>query len=167
MADSGRAAENVETDMNRRSPDHGRTTINLGSVLEGLGPHAAPPPWKCLWRRTVLGCRPDSDTTVGIDVAYIRRTSSSHLPDGPGLFDGVPVLAAEVLSPSDKHEDITEKVEEYLDVGVRGSLDSRSRLRIPSLSTDRMPNRNFSTAARKSQPSRNCQGFACFGVGTL
>lgn len=33
-------------------------------------------------------------------------------------MDGVPVLAVEILSPSDKQETITKKIGEYLDVGV-------------------------------------------------
>jgi Uma2 family endonuclease len=32
--------------------------------------------------------------------------------------EGVPVVAVEVLSPSDKHGDVTEKIEEYLGAGV-------------------------------------------------
>ena len=34
------------------------------------------------------------------------------------MIDGVPKLAFEVLSPSDKVEETTEKVNEYLSVGV-------------------------------------------------
>src|SRR5690242_18673428 len=47
--------------------------------------------------------RRDPDTSVGIDVAYI---SAEVVRDSPRSFpyvEGVPVLAVEVLSPSDQH----------------------------------------------------------------
>jgi Uma2 family endonuclease len=34
------------------------------------------------------------------------------------FYDGAPILAVEILSPSDKHEDIVEKVGLYLEVGT-------------------------------------------------
>ena len=40
------------------------------------------------------------------------------MPDATFLIDGPPVLAAEILSPSDEHKDIVEKIELYLETGV-------------------------------------------------
>jgi Uma2 family endonuclease len=62
--------------------------------------------------------RKDPDTTYGIDLAYVSPELAAATPDNAALIDGTPVLAIEILSPSDKHEDITEKVTEYLTVGV-------------------------------------------------
>ena len=62
--------------------------------------------------------RRDPDTTVGIDVAYFSADVIARQTDKTTLIEGVPKLAVEVLSPSDKHEDIREKVLEYLAVGV-------------------------------------------------
>jgi Uma2 family endonuclease len=60
----------------------------------------------------------DRDTVFGIDVAY----ASAELvgATGPELayYDGPPVLAVEILSPSDKHEDVIAKVRSYLEAGV-------------------------------------------------
>jgi Uma2 family endonuclease len=62
--------------------------------------------------------RRNPDSTVGIDVAYISAELAAGTPEGARLIDGVPVLAVEILSPSDKQEEIAEKVREYLDVSV-------------------------------------------------
>ena len=67
-----------------------------------------------------VGCilKRSPDTVVGIDVAYfseqtLRRQSNSNL-----LIEGAPVLAVEILSPSDTQENIVAKVESYLNAGT-------------------------------------------------
>lgn len=62
--------------------------------------------------------RRDPDSTVGIDVAYFSANVIARQNDSTTLIEGVPVLAVEVLSPSDKLAEIREKVVEYLDTGV-------------------------------------------------
>lgn len=57
------------------------------------------------------------DTGVGIDVAYVSAEVVAHAP-GASYFEGAPVLAVEILSPSDKQEDVDEKVGLYLESGV-------------------------------------------------
>lgn len=103
-----------ERPMTRRSRLHARTESRL-SYLLNLWLDSQPEP-----RGEVLAgeagcilCR-DPDTTVGIDVAYISPEMASRQSDETTLFEGPPVLAVEILSPSDKQEDIDEKVEEYL-----------------------------------------------------
>jgi Uma2 family endonuclease len=66
------------------------------------------------------GCRlgRNPDTVVGIDVVYISAELAAHQPDDTTLIDGVPVLAVEILSPSDNEEDINDKIDEYLRAGV-------------------------------------------------
>lgn len=66
------------------------------------------------------GCRlrRDPDTTVGIDVVYIPPEVAAREPGETTLIDGVPTLVVEILSPSDKEEEINEKVDEYLQAGV-------------------------------------------------
>lgn len=58
------------------------------------------------------------DTTVGLDVAYFEGTRTAATPTGAEFFDGPPVIAVEVLSPSDKHEDVIEEVRTFLAAGV-------------------------------------------------
>lgn len=67
-----------------------------------------------------VGCilRHDPDTTVGIDVVFISATTAVQEPDHTTLIDGVPILAAEILSPSEKQEEIDVRVNEYLTAGT-------------------------------------------------
>jgi Uma2 family endonuclease len=61
--------------------------------------------------------RRDPDTLVGIDVAYTSAEIRARTAGKPTIDDGPPVLAVEILSPSDKHEEIVEKVGLYLEAG--------------------------------------------------
>ncbi|MCH8828737.1 MAG: Uma2 family endonuclease [Planctomycetes bacterium] len=67
-----------------------------------------------------VGCEfPDLETGFGIDIAYFSsETLARQNPDGKYLV-GAPVLAVEVLSPSEQKEEIDAKVRSYLDGGVR------------------------------------------------
>jgi Uma2 family endonuclease len=62
--------------------------------------------------------RRDPPATVGADVAVVHRELLDQQSDLTTLVDGAPVLAVEVLSPSDKIEDIHEKRRLYLACGV-------------------------------------------------
>jgi len=67
-----------------------------------------------------VGCilRRDPDTVVGIDVAYFSTEVMARQTDDTTLVEGPPTLAVEVLSPSDKTEEIRGKVLEYLAAGI-------------------------------------------------
>jgi Uma2 family endonuclease len=67
------------------------------------------------------GCllRRNPDTIVGIDVAYMAAQADVLDFNGTSLLVGPPLLAVEILSPSDRHDDINEKVDEYLAAGVK------------------------------------------------
>lgn len=58
-------------------------------------------------------------TITGLDVAYFEGTEHVEPEGDPPCFDGPPVLAVEVLSPSDTHEKVTERVRLLLSAGVR------------------------------------------------
>ena len=63
-----------------------------------------------------------SDTTVGVDVAYVSAKAVAQQSGETTLIEGAPVLApvlaVEILSPSDTQEDINEKIDDYLSAGV-------------------------------------------------
>lgn len=67
-----------------------------------------------------VGCllRRSPNTVVGIDVAYFSDEIASREPADTRLVDGPPLLAVEILSPSDKLEEVTARVDEYLAVVV-------------------------------------------------
>jgi Uma2 family endonuclease len=116
----GELRENAETDMNRRSPGHGRTAANVCGFLK-MWVRTQPHPRGSIYvNDTTFKLRPERSTLVGVDVAYVSSDLEARVPRGKGvkLIEGVPVLVAEVLSPSDRHEDVTERVQEFLDVGV-------------------------------------------------
>jgi len=58
------------------------------------------------------------DSTVGVDLIYISADLAAEEPEETTLINGVPILAVEILSPSDSEEDVNEKVDEYLRAGV-------------------------------------------------
>lgn len=67
-----------------------------------------------------VGCilHRNPDTTVGIDVAYFSAQTVANQTAVTSMVEGAPVLAIEILSPSDKQEEIAEKVDAYLEFGV-------------------------------------------------
>jgi Uma2 family endonuclease len=58
------------------------------------------------------------DSAVGVDVAYVSAELVAATPPKQAIFDGPPVLAIEILSPSDTHEAVVEKVGLYNEVGT-------------------------------------------------
>ena len=59
------------------------------------------------------------DFTVGIDVAYLSAEQAAATARRAFLIEGPPVLAVEILSPSDRVDDMAEKMEGYLRTGVK------------------------------------------------
>jgi Uma2 family endonuclease len=66
---------------------------------------------------TGIYTRRDPDTVRGMDVAFI---SKQRLPDGPGVgyLETAPELVVEIVSPSDRWQNIEDKISEYLAIGV-------------------------------------------------
>jgi Uma2 family endonuclease len=63
--------------------------------------------------------RRDPESCVGVDVAYFSPAQMSVMPRDQPWYEGPPVLAVEIMSLSDKHEEIVDKVELYLECGVQ------------------------------------------------
>jgi Uma2 family endonuclease len=114
----GELRENAESDMNRRNPDHSGTMTRVASRLDRWLDAQPQPRGKVYTGDAAFKLRPDSPTLVGIDVAYVSANLRAQTPKGRKIIEGVPILAVEILSPSDVHSDVTEKVQEYLDTGV-------------------------------------------------
>jgi Uma2 family endonuclease len=105
-----------EIGMTVRNWQHGAILMKLGM-------------WLNLWLREQpephgrvvggeAGFRLDSGTLVGIDAAYASPELAAATPKSQSTFDGSPALAVEILSPSDKQEDIDDKIDIYLAAGV-------------------------------------------------
>ncbi|MSR59756.1 MAG: Uma2 family endonuclease [Planctomycetaceae bacterium] len=108
-----------ERPMTRRNRRHARTTFNAGHLL-GLWRNGLKTPRGELLVGDAAFClERNPDTTVGIDIAYISADLASQAADDTFLINGAPILAAEILSPSDTHEDLVEKIELFLRTGVQ------------------------------------------------
>ena len=62
--------------------------------------------------------RKDPGSIVGIDVAVTQPDQPKYAHKNRVIFEGPPLLAAEILSPSDRQREIESKVDEYLAVSV-------------------------------------------------
>jgi Uma2 family endonuclease len=96
---------------------HGRIAIRIGRFLDefvdrhGLG--------ACFSAETGFVLAEHPDTVLAPDAAFVR---SEHIPpehEQDRYWRVVPDLAVEVVSPSDRVGEVSDKVAEYLDAGVR------------------------------------------------
>ncbi len=107
-----------ERAMTKRNRFHARTEARLVQLLRN-------------WRDTTseprgdffsgeVGCilHRNPPSIVGIDIAYFSAETVAGQSNASTMVEGAPVLAIEILSPSDKQEDITEKVDAYLGAKV-------------------------------------------------
>jgi Uma2 family endonuclease len=107
-----------ENPVSYRSPQHAHsvscTCRHLGNWAELL----PPPRGQVLTGDVGFRIRRNPDTTVGMDVAYISAELVASIPANARVIDGVPILAVEVLSPSNRWETVVEKIRDYLECGI-------------------------------------------------
>jgi Uma2 family endonuclease len=108
-----------EREMTRRNPTHSFVEANATSIVRNWSLSRPEPRGRVLSGEAGFRIRRNPDTTVGIDVAYIDAATVAAIVKGSALIEGPPVLAVEILSPSDKIEDILAKVESYLAAGTK------------------------------------------------
>jgi Uma2 family endonuclease len=63
--------------------------------------------------------RKDSETVVGLDVAYFEGEFHQESSATGDAFEGPPVIAVEIPSGSDTHDDIVERLRVLLEAGVK------------------------------------------------
>jgi Uma2 family endonuclease len=107
-----------EKPMTVRNRFHSRTLIRVGAQLEAWLEQQPEPRGQVLGGEAGVRLQRTPDSTVGVDVAYVSAEVMARQTDETTLIDGVPVLAVEILSPSDTMEEIDEKVDSYLAAGV-------------------------------------------------
>lgn len=107
-----------EREMTRRSKKHSSTESMIGHRLlnwleKQQQPHGTVASGEagCILRR-------NPDSAVGIDVAYFSAEAAQLDDKDTTLFDGPPLLAVEILSPSDKHDLVDAKIQDYLQANV-------------------------------------------------
>lgn len=107
-----------EKEMTRRNYGHSRIEGKIAHLLHKWSEKRPVPRGAVVVGEAGVRLRRDPDTTIGVDVAYIPAEAVDANPDEEGFLDAVPVLVVEILSPSDKHEEIVDKVENYIAAGV-------------------------------------------------
>src|SRR6185503_8364409 len=85
----GELRENRESDMNRRNPDHSGTMANIAAILRDWMRKQSVPRGRVYAGDVTFKLRPDRDTLVGIDVAYISPDLRAKTPKGRRLIEGV------------------------------------------------------------------------------
>lgn len=101
-----------------RSRFHSRVMATLAMILGGWYEGLPSPRGDLLVGNAGFRLEPMRDTLVGIDVAYASAELAAATPPEQLYYLGSPVLAVEILSPSDTYEDVIEKVELYLEAGA-------------------------------------------------
>ncbi len=105
--------------MTVRNRFHSRCLINVGTELKSWLRQQSPPRGDVLGGEAGMRLRRDPELTVGIDVVYVSHEVMLQQTDSTKLIDGIPVLAVEILSPSDTIDEINEKIKIYLESGVQ------------------------------------------------
>jgi Uma2 family endonuclease len=108
-----------EKEMTRRNYGHSRVQMKIGYLLRKWLETKPEPRGAVVGGEAGVRLQRNPDTTVGIDAGYISADIADATANEEGWVEGVPVLIVEILSPSDKMEEIIEKVESYLDAGVK------------------------------------------------
>jgi Uma2 family endonuclease len=107
-----------EKPMTVRNRTHGRIMATIVYLLKRWLESQLEPRGQILCGEAGCRLRRNPDSTVGIDVVYIAANLAQQESNETTLIDGVPILAAEILSPSDTIEEIEEKIEIYQKAGV-------------------------------------------------
>jgi Uma2 family endonuclease len=108
-----------EKEMTRRNRGHSRVEGKIAYLLRKWMETQPEPRGEVLVGEAGVRLRRNPDTTVGVDVAYVSPQVADADPRDERFLDGVPVLTVEILSPSDKQDEINEKVKNYLENGVK------------------------------------------------
>lgn len=107
-----------EEPMTRRNRTHSGAEARIAMLL-GLWLDQQPEPrGKIHSGEAGFRLRADPQTYVGIDVAYASAELVAATDPKLPFYEGPPVLAVEILSPKDRHDEVVEKVRAYLEAGT-------------------------------------------------
>ena len=123
LPDDGIARELIRGQVRERGPSirdrfHARTEALTGKHLCNWLETCPEPKGEIVAGEAGFRLRGPDDSAVGIDVAYVSAEHVAAMGERQEIFDGPPILAVEILSSSDTHEAIIEKIELYHEFGV-------------------------------------------------
>ncbi len=108
-----------ESKVTKRNPLHCAATSALATLLSNWLRGQPMPRGRVYSGEAYFRIRKEPETNVGIDVALSTADQAAAVTKKSKFIDGPPVLAVEVLSSNDKHEDTVDAINEYLDCGVK------------------------------------------------
>lgn len=108
-----------ESKATKRNPNHAGAVSTVTALLFIWLKTQPKPRGKVYGGEAYFRIRQDPETNVGIDVAIATADQRATVKKKTTFVDGPPLLAVEVLSPNDKHREVAEAIEEYLDCGVK------------------------------------------------
>jgi len=97
---------------------HSRIVIRIGQLLANWMDRQPEPRGEVVGGEAGFWLHGTKESLVGIDVAVVSAELVAATGPQEKLFHGAPVLAVEILSPSDTHEGIVERVRSYLEAGT-------------------------------------------------
>ncbi len=107
-----------EQPMTRRSFPHSRTEAKITHLLQRWLDRQPAATGLVLSGEAGFRLRRKPATNVGIDVAYVTAEQMATTSPNASLIEGPPMLAVEIISPSDTFGDVASKIEAYLEAGV-------------------------------------------------
>ena len=113
------AGELRERPMTVRNRFHSRIMACGTTELENWNRQQPLPRGQVLCGEAGVRLIRDPDTVFGIDIIYVSPEVIVRQTDETTLIDGVPLLAVEILSPSETMEDVHEKIDALLAAGVQ------------------------------------------------
>lgn len=108
-----------DREMTRRNRRHSRLVSHISYLIEDWMETQPEPRGESVAGEAGFRLCEDPDTTVGVDAAYVSPEVAAANPEDAPLINGAPVLAVEILSPSDTQEGISRKITSYLQNGVQ------------------------------------------------
>jgi Uma2 family endonuclease len=116
----GELREKRDTDMTRRNKKHSITEARITAILANWLSRQPQPRGEVVCGEAGFLLRQTPTTiSAGVDVAVISAAQADTFSHDTTMIEGPPLMIAEVLSPHDTVEDETERVEEYLECGVK------------------------------------------------
>ncbi len=107
-----------ERPLTFRNATHSRVTAMLSYLLIRWNLGQPEPQGEVLNGEAGFRLSDSPDTFVGIDVACVNHEGFRHRRPNSTILEGTPILAAEILLPSETQQDVNDKFDLYLRHGV-------------------------------------------------
>lgn len=107
-----------EKPMTRRNRFHSYSMTRVARFLDVWLESQPEPRGQVLTGDAGVRLEQDTSSLFGVDVAYVSAEVIAAQTDESTIVVGVPILAVEILSPSDTIEEVNEKIDVYLEAGV-------------------------------------------------